>query len=106
MARYLLQATYTPEGAKGLLRDKASGRKAAVEKALSSVGAKLESMYYCFGDYDAILIVDSNDSSSVAAMSLAVCASGLAHVKTTPLLTIEETDVAAGKSVQYRGPGQ
>src|SRR6266853_2198268 len=31
MAKYLCQASYTPEGMRGLIKDKASGRKAAVQ---------------------------------------------------------------------------
>jgi len=34
MAKYLVQATYSAEGIKGVIKDKASGRKAAIEKAL------------------------------------------------------------------------
>ena len=43
---------------------------------------------------------------SVAAIALAVRASGAATIKTTILLTPEEIDQAARKTVQYRPPGQ
>jgi len=56
MSKYLLQASYSADGLKGLMKDKASGRKAAVEKLFASVGGKVESVYYCFGDYDVVLI--------------------------------------------------
>ena len=106
MAKYLVHATYSAEGFKGLVKDKASGRKAAVEKAMASVGAKLEAMYYSLGDYDVVLIVDAPDATSLMAVGLSVCSTGLAHTRTTPLLTIEEADQAIKKGVQYRGPGQ
>jgi uncharacterized protein with GYD domain len=106
MAKYLIQATYSGEGFKGVVKDKASGRKAALEKALSSVGAKLDSMYYSFGDHDVVLIVDAPDNATVAAVGMAACSTGLARTSTTPLLTIEEADQAVKKSVKYRGPGQ
>ena len=106
MPKYLIQASYTAEGLKGLMKDKASGRKAAVEKALGSVKAKLESFYYSFGDYDAVLVVDAPDNISAAAIAFAVCSTGVVRTKTTPLLTIEETDKALQKSVGYKGPGQ
>src|SRR5689334_13020421 len=38
VAHYLIQGTYTAEGLKGLIKDKASGRKEAVSKALASAG--------------------------------------------------------------------
>jgi uncharacterized protein with GYD domain len=106
MAKYLIQASYTAEGLKGLMKDKASGRKAAVEKALKSVKAKLEDFYYSFGDYDAVLVVDAPDNISAAAIAFAVCSSGIVRTKTTPLLSIEETDKALQKSVEYKAPGQ
>ncbi|HVA01551.1 MAG TPA: GYD domain-containing protein [Terriglobia bacterium] len=106
MAKYLLQATYSPEGIKGVVKDTATGRKAAIQKALAGVGAKVEAMYYAFGDYDAVLIIDAPDNVAAAAISFTTCATGLARIKTIPLLTIEETDQAVKKTVQYRGPGQ
>lgn len=106
MAKYLVHATYSAEGFKGVVKDKASGRKAALEKALASVGAKLDAMYYTFGDYDVVLIIEAPDNVTVAAVGLAACSTGLARTSSTPLLTVEETDQALKKSVQYRGPGQ
>ncbi len=105
MPKYLIQASYTAEGLKGLAKDKASGRKAAVTKMLSKAGAKLEALYYCFGKDDVVLIVDGPDNVSAAAVSLTVSASGLVRTRTTPLLTVEEVDQALGKSVEYRAPG-
>ncbi len=106
MSKYLLQVTYSAEGIKGVAKDTASGRKAAVEKAWAGAGAKVEAMYYAFGDYDVVLIVDAPDNVAVAAMSFTTSGTGLARVKTTPLITIEEADQAVSKSLPYRGPGQ
>ena len=49
MPKYLIQASYTAEGLKGLQKDKASGRKAAASLAVQSVGGKLESFYCALG---------------------------------------------------------
>jgi uncharacterized protein with GYD domain len=106
MAKYLIQATYSAEGFKGVAKDKASGRKAALEKALASVGAKLDAIYYSFGEYDVLLIVDAPDNATVAAVGVAACSTGLARTSTTPLLTVAEADQAIKKSVKYSGPGQ
>lgn len=43
MPKYLFQATYTAEGIKGLEKDKAAGRKAALSKAVESFGGQSES---------------------------------------------------------------
>ncbi len=103
--KFLVEATYTAEGYKGLAKDKGSGRKAAVTQAVKKLGGKLDAMYFCLGDYDVMLIVDLPDHVSAAALSSAACASGMARTKTTVLLTAEETDEALSKPVAYRAPG-
>jgi uncharacterized protein with GYD domain len=45
-AKFLIRATYTADGARGLMKDGGSGRKAAVDKAISGMGGKLESFYF------------------------------------------------------------
>jgi len=105
MAKFMVAASYTAEGLKGLAKDKASGRKQAVTQALAAVGGKLEAIYFAFGDMDVFLICDCPDNVSAAALSLAASASGLVRTKTTPLLTVEEVDQALAKSVAYRPPG-
>lgn len=105
MPKYLVQASYTTEGAKGLLKDGGSKRRAGVEQMISALGGKLEAFYFAFGDPDAYVIVDAPDNVSAAAVSLAVNASGAVSLRTTPLLTPEEIDQATKKSVSYRPPG-
>jgi uncharacterized protein with GYD domain len=106
MPKYLTLASYTAEGIKGLLKDKASGRKAAAIKAVKGLGGKLEAMYFAFGDHDVITVVEMPDNVSMSALSLAVSGSGLLRTKTIPLLTVEETDKALEKSVPFRAPGK
>jgi uncharacterized protein with GYD domain len=105
MAKYLITATYTAEGAKGLLAEGGSGRKAVVEKALKSLGGRLEAMYYAYGNADVLVIADVPDAVSCLALSLTTNASGTVKVTTTPLITVEEIDAACKKSVAYRGAG-
>ena len=106
MPKYLIQASYTAEGLKGVQKDKASGRKAATIKAVESVGGKMESFHFAFGGDDAIVLVDLPDNVAAAALGLAVSSTGLAAVKTTVLLTPEEIDQAASRSVSYTPPGK
>lgn len=105
MPKFLLEATYTAEGFKGLAKDKASGRKAAVAQAAKKMGGKLEAMYFCLGDTDVILIADLPDHLTAAAFASAACASGTVRTKTTALLTVDEADEALAKPVAYRAPG-
>ena len=105
MPRYLFQASYTADGAKGLLKDGGSKRRAMVDEIVKSLGGKVEAFYYAFGDCDAIGIVELPDAASIVALSLAVNASGAVSLKTTVLLTPDEIDQAAKKTVRYRAPG-
>jgi uncharacterized protein with GYD domain len=105
MAKYLLQGFYTQEGVKGIATKGGSERKAAVAKAAKSLGGRLETFYFAFGDPDALAIVDLPDGVSAAALSLAVNSSGTIHCRTTVLMTVEEMDEAAKKGVGYTPPG-
>lgn len=105
MAKYLIQGVYTAEGLQGLIKDKASGRRAAVSRALESLGGKVEGIYYTFGDYDVIVLADLPDNVTAAAVSIRVSGSGLVRTRTTPLLTVEEMDRALSKTLEYRPPG-
>lgn len=106
MPKYLLHANYVGEGIKGLLKEGVTSRRAVAEKAVQSLGGKLEAFYFAFGDTDAYVIVDVPDQASMAAIALTVSASGAVTIKTTVLLTPEEVDEAAKKTPSYRPPGQ
>jgi uncharacterized protein with GYD domain len=68
MPKYLIQASYTAEGLRGLQKDKASGRRQAVLNALEPLRS--------FGGDDVVAVIDMPDNVNAAAMSLAIAASG------------------------------
>ena len=102
MPQYLVQASYTATGLRTLQKDTAAGRRDTVVRALQSLGGRLESMYFSLGDYDVVAIVEAPDHVTATAMAVASSASGLVRTKTTPLLTIEETDQALQKGASLR----
>ena len=106
MPKYLVMASYTSEGAKGLLKDGGTKRRQSVETSLKGVGGRVESFYFAFGDSDAVVIIDAPDNMSVAAASMAINASGAVHTKTTVLLTPEEIDQAVKTNATYIAPGR
>ena len=106
MAKYLAQSKYTAESTKGLLKEGGSSRREATEKAITSVGGKLESYYFAFGDTDVFLICDMPDNVTVAALSLIANATGAVSTKITVLLTPEEVDSATKITADYRPPGK
>jgi len=106
MPKYLLQGKYSSEGIKGVQKDKASGRKAALDAAVTALGGKVECVYYCFGAYDVMTIVDLPDNVAVTKLCLTVASSGVLTPTTTPLLTLDEVDSALEGTSAYRGPGR
>ena len=106
MAKYLIEARYNSEGAKGITREGGTGRRAAIAKMAEALGGKLEAFYFAFGDVDAYVVVDLPDNVSVAAAALAVNQGGAATTKTIVLITPEDMDTAAKKAVEYRPPGR
>jgi uncharacterized protein with GYD domain len=105
MPKFLIQASYTTEGAKGIVKSGGSARRKAVEELLASVGGKLEAFYFTFGEEDAIIIVDVPDNETALALGMAVGASGAVRSRTTVLIPLEEVDRAAKRQIHFRPPG-
>ena len=105
MPKYLIRASYTVEGLKGLLKEGGTKRRDATAQAIKSLGGTQEAYYFAFGDNDFYLIAEVPDNVSAAAGSLVANASGAVKVKTVVLLTPEEVDQVAKMTVEYRPPG-
>jgi uncharacterized protein with GYD domain len=105
MPKYLFESHYTVDGAKGVAKEGGSARRAATAKAIESLGGKLESFVFAFGGVDVYMIVDLPDNVSAAAAALTASETGAVTTKTVVLLTPEEMDKAAKKTVAYRAPG-
>ena len=105
MPRYLIEGSYTPEGTKGLMQEGGSSRRDTVKKAIEALGGTMEAFYYTFGHRDVIVIFTAPDDVTAAALSMAVNQSGKVSLTTHPLLTPEDFDQAAKKTVAYRPPG-
>ena len=105
MSKYLIEASYTAEGVKGLMKQGGTTRRAMVQKMVESLGGHLEMFYFAFGEKDVYLIFDVPDNSTAAAISLTVAGTGMIRMKTILLLTPEEIDQAMKKPVHYEPPG-
>jgi uncharacterized protein with GYD domain len=105
MARYLWKVAYTATGAKGLLDEGGTSRRALIHKLVEAKGGKLETFDYALGEDDAYLIAEVPDVTDVVAISLTVAAAGGARITTIPLITPEDVDAATKKDVQYKAPG-
>ncbi|HKM69521.1 MAG TPA: GYD domain-containing protein [Stellaceae bacterium] len=91
---------------RGLQKDEASGRRQAVAAAIEGLGGRVECFYHALGADDAYLIVDPPDNGTAAAIGVTVSATGLVRTRTTALMTVEETDRALEKTINYRAPGR
>jgi uncharacterized protein with GYD domain len=105
MPKYLVKASYTASGVKGVASEGGSSRRDAVKKAIESLGGSMESFYFAFGDTDVYVISDLPDNQAATSLALAHTSSGAVTVQTIPLLTPEDVDAAAKKGVEYRAAG-
>jgi uncharacterized protein with GYD domain len=84
-------------------------RRAAAEKLMAAAGGKLIDVYFCFGDYDGVVISEFPSNVDAASVALAAGASGgFSDMKTTVLITMDESMEAMAKAGQvareYRPP--
>src|SRR5215210_6987934 len=105
MAVYLWQASYSPQGAAGLLKAGGTQRRAAVQQMIEGAGGRLLAFYFAFGEADVYGIAEFPDHATAAAASLAANATGVVQLRSTVLVTPEEVDAAAKKPIIYRPPG-
>ena len=107
MPTYMVQASYSAQGVAGLVKSP-EDRASALRPLVEGMGGKIESIYFAFGDFDVVLIVELPDSVTMAAFSMAAGATGaVANIKTTVLIPMSEGVEAARKagSIGYRPPG-
>ena len=106
MPHYMVQAAYTPDAWGGLVKSP-QDRAEALRPAIERLGGKLVSFYMSFGEYDALVIAEMPDNVSAAGVSIAAAAGGAVRaIKTTPLMTVQESMEAMRKAGQagYRPP--
>ena len=106
MAKYLIKANYNSDGTAGLAAKGGSARRDAVGAMVAGAGGSIDCFYYAWGDVDAYLIVDMPSDESMVGIALSVNKSGATTITTTPLLTPEQIDAAAGLAPGYIAPGQ
>ena len=108
MPLYMSQFGYTPEAWAALARNP-EDRSEAVSRLAEAVGGRLISLYYSFGEYDGVIIIEAPDEKAAASAVLAAVAAGhLRTIKTTTLLSVEDTVASLRKvgELTFRGPSQ
>jgi uncharacterized protein with GYD domain len=105
MPKFLFEASYSPEGTKGIQDGGGTSRRDTIAEMAQTGGGQLDCLYFAFGENDVYAVLDLPDNATAAAFALAVNASGSTRLRTVVLLTPEEVDAAAKRTVGYRPPG-
>ena len=105
MAFYMIQGAYTAE-AMATMAKNPQDRSVPVRELVQKLGGRLISLYFCFGEYDVVVLVELPDDSAATAVAMAAVSPGhLKAYKTTKLFTIEETMEAMRKAGSLAFPG-
>jgi uncharacterized protein with GYD domain len=108
MPFYLYQLSYSSDAVKAMVA-KPQDRAAAAAKLIEALGGKLHHMFFAFGKFDAICLIEGPDDRMMAAGALAVASAGtVSHSETVKLMTPAEAQEAmamAGKATgAYKAP--
>jgi uncharacterized protein with GYD domain len=102
VAHYLIEVGYTPQSWSTQI-DKQANVVERITPALDACGAKLQCLYYAFGDVDLVGVIDFPTPEDAAAFALAVGSSGALRLyRTTPLLSIDQGIESLRRAAEVR----
>jgi uncharacterized protein with GYD domain len=99
--RFLVIASYSPQGARAVMAGGGTARRSVLEHAVLDLHGRLETFDFALGADDVYAIVDLPDAAAAAALSLTISGGGVASVRTVVLLSPEELDRAAQMHPHY-----
>ena len=105
MPKYLIEASYTSQGVAGVADKGGTARREAVEALIASMGGRLESFYFAFGDADVYATAELPSEEAATALALSINRSDATKIRTIVLLTPEQVDAAAKMAPDYKPPG-
>jgi uncharacterized protein with GYD domain len=91
MATYILLASYTEQGIKGI-KDTVK-RTDAVKELAKKAGCSMRESYWTLGAYDVVAVFDAPDDETMTAFALSVAKLG--NVKTQTLRAFSAKDMGA-----------
>jgi len=90
MPKFLVKASYSSEAWANQI-DNPQNRIEIVGKQMEAMGCKLLQGYLAFGEDDLVIIVESPDNTTAAAMLIKVASSGaISNISTTVLIDPED----------------
>ena len=106
MAFYLMRAQYSSSAVEAMVKHP-QHREEALRKSCAALGGKMHHFFFCFGEYDAVVLAELPDNKAAAALSMSAEGSGaVTMVNTTVLLTVSEAmeSMKAAQTDQYAPP--
>ena len=106
MPSYMIQASYSAAAVTSMIKTP-QDRAAAIRPMVEKLGGKLHGLWFAFGEFDVVVLVDMPDNVSATAIAMAVGGSGaMSAYRTTPLLTSAEATDAMKKAgtLAYAAP--
>ena len=98
MPLYLVQFNYAPRAFQALMDQPNVDHAAEASAMVGSLGGKLHGYWYAFGQFDGVVLLEAPDNSTIAAVAVAIGASGeVTRLETTVLLTMDDARTATGK---------
>lgn len=91
MATYILLATFTDQGIRGI-KD-TTKRSDAIKAMAAKFGVKPKSIYWTLGSYDVVAIYEAPDDASFMAFGMALGAAG--NVRTQTLHAFNQSEIGA-----------
>jgi uncharacterized protein with GYD domain len=98
MPLFMYQFSYTPESWAAQLKAPQNRLESVGSTVCEAAGGRMVGGWYCFGEYDAVLIAELPDNESMAGLALALGAGGaLKSSKTTVLMSGPQAVTAMSK---------
>jgi uncharacterized protein with GYD domain len=104
MALFMYQAAYTAESWAAQLKNPQNRAETVGRAVCEAVGGKLVGGWYCFGEYDLMIIADVPNAECMAAIALAIGAGGaVKSAQTTALMSGADGVAAMTKAASVAG---
>jgi uncharacterized protein with GYD domain len=107
MPLYMTQFAYTSDAWAALAKNP-QNREEVLRALIEKLGGRLVCFYYAFGEYDGVFVWEAPDETTATAGILAAISPGhVKAIKTTVLLTTQQTIEAMRKAgaQAYQAPG-
>lgn len=103
MAFYLYQLSYSSEAVKAMVASP-SDREAAARTLIEALGGKLHHLFFAFGKYDIVALIEAADDTVMMAGAAAVASAGTVSKScTTKLMTSSDAMKALARAGKVTG---